>query len=166
MDTALIGREHSVRMLRSRLERARASHGGLVLVTGEAGIGKTSLVRSAVDEERERGGMLVVRGTCWDSDSTPGFWPWTQAVRSLRRGASAGEWEEAATAAGGALSVLLGDGTGTGEALRFELFDAVTTLLTVLSQRRPVTVVLEDLHWADAASLSLLEFTADRKSVV
>ncbi|MEN2424161.1 AAA family ATPase [Streptomyces rimosus] len=160
MDTALIGREHSVRMLRSRLERARASHGGLVLVTGEAGIGKTSLVRSAVDEERERGGMLVVRGTCWDSDSTPGFWPWTQAVRSLRRGAAAGEWEEAATAAGGALSVLLGDGTGTGEALRFELFDAVTTLLTVLSQRRPVTVVLEDLHWADAASLSLLEFTA------
>ncbi|WP_078897214.1 AAA family ATPase [Streptomyces rimosus] len=160
MEIALIGREHSVRVLRSSLERARASHGGLVLVTGEAGIGKTSLVRSAVDEARERGGMLVVRGTCWDSDSTPGFWPWTQAVRSLRRGAAAGEWEEAATAAGGALSVLLGEGTGAGDALRFELFDAVTTLLTVLSQHRPVTVVLEDLHWADAASLSLLEFTA------
>ncbi|KAA6212128.1 ATP-binding protein [Streptomyces albofaciens JCM 4342] len=160
METALIGREHSVRMLRSRLERARASHGGLVLVTGEAGIGKTSLVRSAVDEARESGGMLVVHGTCWDSDSTPGFWPWTQAVRSLRRGASAAEWEAAATAAGGALSVLLGEGASAGEALRFELFDAVTTLLTVMSQSRPVTVVLEDLHWADAASLSLLEFTA------
>ncbi|MFH8407016.1 ATP-binding protein [Streptomyces sp. NPDC018019] len=160
METALIGREQSVRVLRSRLERARASHGGLVLVTGEAGIGKTSLVRSAVEEARERGGMLIVHGTCWDSDGTPGFWPWTQAVRSLRRGAMAGEWERAASAAGEALSVLLGEGAGAGDALRFELFDAVTTLLTVLSQSRPVTVVLEDLHWADAASLSLLEFTA------
>ncbi|MEV5595517.1 AAA family ATPase [Streptomyces sp. NPDC052496] len=160
METALIGREHSVRTLRSRLERARASHGGLVLVTGEAGIGKTSLVRSAVDEARELGDMLVVHGTCWDADGTPGFWPWTQAVRSLRRGATAGEWTEAATAAGGALSVLLGEGAGAGEAVRFELFDAVTTLLTVMSRHRPVTVVLEDLHRADAASLSLLEFTA------
>lgn len=160
METALIGREHSVRMLRARLERARASHGGLVLVTGEAGIGKTSLVRCAVDEAREHGDLLVVHGACWDSDGTPGFWPWTQAVRSLRRGSAAGEWEAAATAAGGALSVLLGEGTGAGDALRFELFDAVTTLLTVMSRSRPVTVVLEDLHWADAASLNLLEFTA------
>ncbi|MEU4204489.1 AAA family ATPase [Streptomyces sp. NPDC045470] len=160
METALIGREHSVRMLRSRLERARASHGGLVLVTGEAGIGKTSLVHSAVDEARDHGDMLVVHGTCWDSDGTPGFWPWTQAVRGLRRGAAAEEWEAAATAAGGALSVLLGEGTGAGDALRFELFDAVTTLLAVMSRSRPVTVVLEDLHWADAASLHLLEFTA------
>ncbi|WP_078624102.1 ATP-binding protein [Streptomyces monomycini] len=160
METALIGREHSVRMLRSRLERARASHGGLVLVTGEAGIGKTALVRSAVDEAREHGDMLVVHGACWDFDGTPGFWPWTQAVRSLRRGAAAGDWEAAATAAGGALSVLLGEGAGAGDAVRFELFDAVTTLLTVISRSRPVTVVLEDLHWADTASLRLLEFTA------
>ncbi|MFH9424100.1 ATP-binding protein [Streptomyces sp. NPDC017529] len=160
METTLIGREHSAGVLRSRLERARASHGGLVMVTGEAGIGKTSLVRGAVDEARERGGMLVVHGACWDADGTPGFWPWTQAVRSLRRGATAGEWEGAATAAGGALSVLLGEGAGTGDAVRFELFDAVTTLLSVMSQSRPVAVVLEDLHWADAASLSLLEFTA------
>ncbi|MFH8346428.1 ATP-binding protein [Streptomyces sp. NPDC018045] len=160
MESALIGREHSVRMLRSRLERARTSHGGLVLVTGEAGIGKTSLVRGVVDGARERGDTLVVHGACWDSDGTPGFWPWTQAVRSVRHGVTAGEWEEAVTAAGGALSVLLGEGTGAGDALRFELFDAVTTLLTVVSRNRPVTVVLEDLHWADAASLSLLEFTA------
>ncbi len=233
MTAALIGRDHPAGVLRAEAERAAESHGGLVLVTGEPGIGKTTLVTSALAEARRRG-TLVLGGSCWASDSAPGYWPWVQVVRALRRGVPAAEWEAAREAAGGGLDVLLGEdpagaehghghgprhehgppdapgqgpgpapdprhgpgqhppdhphgphhphGTGRGTdhspdsvpatgpppgsgrgpapADGFRLADAVTTALVSVSHARPVIVVLDDLHWADPASLRLLEFAA------
>lgn len=164
----LIGREHAGGVLRGHVERGVRSHGGLVLVTGEAGIGKTALVTAAAEEAR-RGGALVVSGSCWDSDNAPGYWPWVQVIRGLRRGVGEEEWGEVTREAGADLGVLLGeaarDGKGelgedaeAGDA--FRVYDAVTTLLVAVSQARPVVVVLDDLHWADTASLRLLEFAA------
>jgi hypothetical protein len=153
----LIGRAHPAERLRAEVERAVASHGGLVLVTGEAGIGKSTLVAAMADEARGQG-ALVLNGACWDSDSAPGYWPWTQVIRAVRRHATPVEWERAPQA----LSVLLGEAEAEAvmEADEFQLYDAVTTVLVTLSQSRPVVVVLEDLHWADPASLRLLEFAA------
>lgn len=74
MTPALIGCDHPAGVLRVEIGRATDSHGGLVLVTGEAGIGKTSLVTDAADEARRRG-ALVLGGSCWDSESAPGYWP-------------------------------------------------------------------------------------------
>ncbi len=160
MTTALIGRDHPSGVLRTEIGRATASHGGLVLVTGEAGIGKTSLVTDAADEARRRG-ALVLGGSCWDSDSAPGYWPWVQVMRGLRRGVDEGEWAEAEKAAGGRLAVLLGEAPGEGDSAEsFQLYDAVTTALVTVSQKRPLVVVLDDLHWADPASLRLLRFAA------
>ncbi|MER5771027.1 AAA family ATPase [Streptomyces sp. NPDC001985] len=161
MSPVLIGRDHPAGVLRAEIVRAAESHGGLVLVTGEAGIGKTVLVTDGADEARRRG-ALVLGGSCWDSDSAPGYWPWVQVVRGLRRGIGEEEWAEAERAAGGRLGMLLGEDPGpVREAAEgFPLYDAVTTALVTASQRRPVAVVLEDLHWADPASLRLLEFAA------
>src|SRR3977135_2175013 len=92
MTPALIGRDHPAAILRAEIARAHDSHGGLVLLTGEAGVGKTTLAPSAMAQARQLG-TLVVGGSCWDSDSAPGFWPWTQVVRGLRRGATAQEWK-------------------------------------------------------------------------
>ncbi|MEI7033890.1 ATP-binding protein [Streptomyces pratensis] len=108
MTPALFGRDHPASVLRSEIVRATDSHGGLVLVTGEAGIGKTTLVTSAAHEARRRG-ALVVGGSCWDSDSTPGYWPWVQVLRGLRRSVTAAEWAAAQEASDGRLGVLLGD---------------------------------------------------------
>ena len=152
----LIGRDHPAGILRAEIGRSAASHGGLVLVTGEAGIGKTSLVTGAAEDARELG-AVVLSGTCWDSDSAPGYWPWVQVLRALRRVATA---EERAAAETPALSVLLGESTGSASVDEFQLYDAVTTALVSLSQHRPVVVVLDDLHWADPASVKLLEFAA------
>ncbi|MEV8615765.1 AAA family ATPase [Amycolatopsis sp. NPDC051373] len=154
MTAALIGREHPASVLRAELARATASHGGLVLVTGEAGIGKTTLVTGLADEARERG-ALVLAGTCWESGSAPGYWPWVQVVRALRRAAEPHEWAAADSAT---LSALLGESPEPGDA--FRLHDAVTSALITLSHDRPVVVVLDDLHWADPASLRLLDFAA------
>jgi hypothetical protein len=182
----IIGRDHPAAMLRAEIERAAQSHGGLVLVTGEAGIGKTTLVTRAAEEAR-RHGALVLGGACWESDSAPGYWPWVQVIRGLRRGAGPEEWAAVREAVGGGLDVLLGDAAtrhsttaghtttvghtttnaGEGEpagdrepADAFRHYDAVTTALVSVSQHRPVVVILDDLHWADSASLRLLEFAA------
>ncbi|MEU2066598.1 ATP-binding protein [Streptomyces anulatus] len=108
MTPALFGRDHPAGVLRSEIARATDSHGGLVLVTGEAGIGKSTLVTDAAQEARRRG-ALVVGGSCWDSDNTPGYWPWVQILRGLRRSATAAEWAAAQEASDGRLAVLLGD---------------------------------------------------------
>ncbi|XCM31183.1 AAA family ATPase [Streptomyces parvus] len=117
MTPALFGRDHPAGVLRSEIARATDSHGGLVLVTGEAGIGKSTLVTDAAHEARRRG-ALVVGGSCWDSDNTPGYWPWVQILRGLRRSATAVEWAAAQEASDGRLAVLLGDpaGVATGAA--------------------------------------------------
>ncbi len=152
MTTALIGRDHPAGVLRAEIRRASESHGGLVLVTGEAGIGKTTLVTGAVEEAR-RLGALVLSGSCWDSDSAPGYWPWVQVIRALRR--ASGEVVD-----GNGLAVLLGDAASAEPVDSFTIYDAVTSALVAASARQPVVVVLDDLHWADTASLRLLEFAA------
>ena len=70
----IIGREHPSAVLRADVSRLADSHGGLVLVTGEAGIGKTTLVSDAADHAR-RLGVLVLGGACWDSARAPDYWP-------------------------------------------------------------------------------------------
>jgi AAA ATPase domain len=162
MTAALIGRAHPADLLRAEISRAVGSHGGLVLITGEAGIGKTTLVTRAAEEAR-RLGALVLGGACWDSGSAPGYWPWVQVIRGLRRSATGEEWAAAEAAAGGMLGVLLGEPSAASprqETDGFQLYDAVTSALVTVSQARPVVVVLDDLHWADPASLRLLEFAA------
>ncbi|NGM16133.1 AAA family ATPase [Verrucosispora sp. WMMA2044] len=174
----MIGRDHPAGLLRAEVDRATASHGGLVLVAGEPGIGKTTLVTAAADEAR-RQGALVLGGACWDSASAPGYWPWTQVLRRLRR--SPEDWAVARESAEPALALLLGEASplvsatvhgegsvltsvrGEGDAAEqeaFALYDAVTTALVAVSQRRPVVVILDDLHWADPASMRLLRFAA------
>ncbi|MEU1684069.1 AAA family ATPase [Micromonospora sp. NPDC005707] len=162
---AIIGREHPAALLRAEVDRVTTSHGGLVLVAGEPGIGKTTLVGAAADEARRRG-ALVLGAACWDSDSAPGYWPWVQVLRRLGRHPD--DWARAQEAAGPGLAALLGEGTGAdpageepgddGGRAEFALHDAVTTALVAVAQHRPVVVVLDDLHWADAASLRLLQF--------
>ena len=72
----------------ARLEQlSRASAMGrrsAVLVSGEAGMGKTSLIRAALDTASTRS-TLVGWGTCWAGGGAPGFWPWMQALDDLAR---------------------------------------------------------------------------------
>ncbi|MFB9660803.1 ATP-binding protein [Glycomyces mayteni] len=152
-DSLLIGRDHPASALRAAADRTAASHGGLVLVVGEAGIGKTALVTEAAAGRRDD--LLVAFATSWESEAVPDNWLWLQVLRSLRGRLGDDVWRSLRPAP--AVDVFLGEGEGA-RPVEFELHDAVTQLLINASRVRPLLIVLDDLHFSDTASIELLKF--------
>jgi hypothetical protein len=138
---------------------------GLVLVTGEAGIGKTALLTRFARQVVADGGT-VVWGTCWEADQAPAWWPWTQALRALldRR-------HDLAEAARPELAAIVPELTnsplsiGSDAAARLRLFDAVAQVLRQGAAGAPIMVVLDDLHWADRSTVDMLRFLAHQPQV-
>jgi hypothetical protein len=77
----LVGRASAVAALARAVRACAAGRGGLVLVTGEAGIGKTALAQEVARQAAEHG-VLVLWGTCREGPGVPGFWPWTEVLRA------------------------------------------------------------------------------------
>src|SRR6266568_1113197 len=157
----LLGREGPSTTLRDAIGHLLNGQGGLLLVAGEAGIGKSALVATTVEEARRRG-VRVLSGACWEGEGTPGYWPWVQVARGIERAAPE-KWPEARAAAGEGLARLLGELTGEvrlkgGDESGFQVYDAVTRLVIGTAQDCPTIIVLEDLHWADSDSVKLLDF--------
>src|SRR3954452_13799263 len=82
--SALVGRDRELAILRERLAAARAGNGSLVLVGGEAGIGKTALAAALCPEAAERGALVLV-GRCYDLAETPPYGPWAEALARAPR---------------------------------------------------------------------------------
>ncbi len=141
------------------LHDAQAGSGQFLLISGEAGIGKTSVLAALVDDA-QRSGAVVLRGFCWEGPGAPPYWPWSQALRAARLegahlGAAArllGEPQDGEPADGEPMGAV-----AAGDA-QFRLFEAVATCLRWLSDGRFVTVVIDDLQWADEGTLRLLGF--------
>src|SRR5437879_8450648 len=150
----LVGRDDVRGELAAAVRDATAGRGGLVLVTGEPGIGKTRLLSEL---DGLAGGASVVRGSCWD-DGAPAFWPWTQVLRECAAGRPAGElladWGPGAR---DALSLVpeLGGPEPEPPLSRFPLFDSVRGVLDTLARRRPIVVALDDVQSADAGPVRL-----------
>lgn len=139
-----VGREGELASLRGRLADAAAGSGGLVLVSGPPGIGKTRLV-----EEATAAASAVVWGRCADDPGAPPLWPWRRVVEALPSVDSAVKSAFAET-----------EGAGDVQAARFRLVSAAADALVAAAEPAGLVVVLEDLHWADEASLRLLRHLA------
>lgn len=139
----LVGREPELARLRRAIAQAAGGAGGLVLVSGEAGIGKTSLLAAAVGGSSSP--LTAVWGTAREDSGMPGLWPWVEVLRTCQDAGLLGE------AAGEAL-------LSSPEGERFGVFDAVGRTLRQVAATHPLAVVLDDLHWADAGTLRLLRF--------
>ena len=133
---------------------------GLVLVTGEAGIGKTALLTQFAARVAAEGGT-VVWGTCWDGDLAPAWWPWTQALRALVE-----HQPDAANTAPPELAAILPElaaeppAIGSDDAARVRVLDAAGRVLRQAAAAGPVVVVLDDLQWADKSTVDLLRFVS------
>lgn len=146
----LVGRTREQGVLRERLDAACASHGGLVLVAGEAGIGKTTLVeqlsRDAVD-----GGITVLWGRAYDLSVTPPYGPWVEILRQCA--GHRADWP--------APPDFVDDSAALGRVGSQDvLFTAVIDYFHELANRGPLVLVLDDIHWADQASLDFLRVLA------
>ena len=144
MEGRLPGRDNEAAALQGWLDEAAAGHGRTVLVGGEPGIGKSALLMSLADAARTAG-AAVLWGRTTELDGAPPYWPWLQVLEPL----------EASSTLEAAPGV-------DPEAERFARFEAVAAVLVRGAQERPLVVLLEDVHRADAASLRLLAHVTGR----
>ena len=141
----LAGRNRELATLRRWLAESLTGHGRLVVLTGPPGIGKTRLAEELADGAR-RAGQRVLWGRAVEERGAPPLWPWRRILDAV---GGAGERDRLAENPGRARADDL-------TAVRFRAAAAAADALTAAAQAADLLVVLEDLHWADHASLFLL----------
>jgi DNA-binding SARP family transcriptional activator/anti-anti-sigma regulatory factor len=152
--SVLIGRAEMMRQLEDALGRSVADGTGqTVLVSGEPGIGKTRLLAEFADIAKAQGAR-VLWGRSHEADMSPAYWPWLPVIRELADARSPKPVAELLSPGGAA-------GTIDAESAALRTYDAVSRLIAAASHEAPVVVLLEDVHWADDASLQLLAFAAE-----
>jgi eukaryotic-like serine/threonine-protein kinase len=173
----LAGRAEERQALVDALDDAVAGSGTVVLLAGEAGIGKTRLARELEAVARQKN-VLALWGACLYSDAPDPYAPIAEIVDAFGAGrgksttwAVLGELEKDVEAALGAARQVLGlepDGPGIPDWWReaapldaqMQLFQTMARFLGTIARQRPVLVVLDDLQWASMATLQLLHHLA------
>ncbi|MEU8844069.1 BTAD domain-containing putative transcriptional regulator [Streptomyces roseus] len=152
-----LGRAGELRTAETAARAARAG-GGLLLVTGEAGAGKSAFLARFADRLAGDGWTVVV-GRCPEYEGAPPAWAWVEALGALAR--------QGPPAAPAELAVLLHEPDAAPAATRdeatagrFRMHRAFAAWLSAAADGRPLAVLLEDLHRADGETLALLEAAA------
>jgi len=167
---AFVGRDAELGELVAALDGAFAGRGRLFLLVGEPGIGKSRLAQELAAQAAARGARVLV-GRCWEAGGAPAYWPWVESLRSYvceresealrdELGAGATEIAEIMPEVRRAFPDLPTPVALESEGARFRLFDAIANFLGRASASRPIVLVLDDLHAADAPSLLLLQYLA------
>jgi len=159
------GRARELSTLRALLPRAEGEERRIALIGGEAGSGKSRLVRELA-HEAAAADALVLYGACDAVVRTP-YRPFAEALEQLVRAGAASELRADLGTTGGELARLVPDlplrvgelpqpVAADPDTERHRLHTAVADLLTAVSRRRPLLVIVEDGHWADQPTLLLL----------
>jgi DNA-binding CsgD family transcriptional regulator/tetratricopeptide (TPR) repeat protein len=169
----IVGRARELEVFRAAFDRMLAGRRQLVLISGEPGIGKTRCAEALADIAEDQG-ALVLWGRCNEDAGAPPYWPWVQILRAYIDASSLDEVRlnmgAAAKDIGALVPELLDSSQRSHETpsalvdsgpARFRTFDAIRQFFRQAAQQVPITLVLDNLHWADAPSLSLLEFLSE-----
>lgn len=159
---SLVGRAAELADLRSGIASTLASRSQFFLLTGEPGIGKTRLAAEAAHEASTRG-MRVIWSNCCDGIGAPPYWPFIQICRGVLElvGSGTPDLKSAPIVldlVGHEYSNRQKVATSKAAIDRFQLFDAIATLLINGAQLQPLLLTLDDFHEADEASWMLLRF--------
>jgi predicted ATPase/DNA-binding CsgD family transcriptional regulator len=166
----IVGRARELDVFRAAFDRMLAGRRQLVLISGEAGIGKTRCAEALADVAEDQG-ALVLWGRCREEAGAPPYWPWVQVLRAYVDASSLDELRLNMGAAARDIAALVPElldapqhtqqapsSIADASTARFRTFDAIGRFFHQATQQVPITLVLDDLHWADAPSLALLEF--------
>lgn len=161
-----VGRSEELKTLLSTADSAESGHPALILIGGEAGVGKSRLVEEAVARLRA-GNWLVIEGgaVALGEDGIP-FGPIVEALRSLARQVDPDVIAEAAGPSLPELARLVPEVSpsseiaqpGQTEWLQTRIFEGALRLFGRLGESSPVLLVIEDMHWADRSTRDLLAF--------
>lgn len=169
VDLPFVGRAEQLELFRTALSRARAGEPSAILLSGDAGVGKTRLLTRMAELARTEGALVVVSHCVDLGDIGLPYLPFTDALGQLR-GRSDGV--DAAIGGRPALGRLLDAGlvepeTGAaGQAARGQLFDGIASAIGAAGTTdRPLVLMIEDLHWADPSSRDVLKFVIARMRV-
>ena len=167
-ETPLIGRDAEVAQLREALDRAAAERGGLLVVLGEAGVGKSRLVEELVAHARQRDARVLL-GRAYESDQILLFGPVVDALRTGRVGEDPDVLDALGSVWRAELARLLPEVASSvspppSRVDYRRLFEMIAQLVAHLAARDTLLLVLEDLHWADELTVRLLAFLARRLS--
>ena len=168
--SAFVGREVELDILVAGLHDALSGRGGLYLLVGEPGIGKSRLGEELIRAARPHGFRVLV-GRCWEAGGAPAYWPWVQALRAYVRESEIEALRGQLGTGGGAVAQIVPElrehfpdlpepPSLDAEGARFRLFDATSEFLRNASRSHPLLLALDDLHAADTPSLLLLQFLA------
>jgi hypothetical protein len=161
-----VGREPELERLRELYEASKGGGRRLLLIAGEPGIGKTRLAEEFEAYARERG-ALVLWGRSRETAGAPPYWPWIQMSRALGDSLEddalrlllapdAAELQRVFLYVRTLIPNLPAAPEADDAGAQFRFFDAVTAFFRRLTDNVPVVLVLDDLHWADRATLLLL----------
>ena len=162
----MVGREAERADLFARLDKAMAGHGGLVLIGGEPGIGKTRLTEALLDEGRSRGCMCLV-GHAYEMEGAPPYVPFIEMLEYSARVVPPAALKHALGDAAPEVAKLMPELRQMfpdippaldvpAEQQRRLLFNGYRDFVERSCRMAPIVTVLEDLHWADDSSLQLL----------
>jgi DNA-binding CsgD family transcriptional regulator len=165
---AFIGRAAELGRLKGALDRAEHGRPQVVLLAGDAGVGKTRLLAEFADQAQQRGARVLAGGCVELGDIGLAYLPVVDALRGLVEDPEEADLVAEVAMAAPGLGRLLPEvarsgptGALAGDGLeQLQVFDGVRALLLRRSERSPVVLVLEDLHWADRASRDLISFLA------
>lgn len=167
-DCPVLGRDAELERLRRAWRRAQRSHRQVVLLSGEPGMGKSTLANGMAAEAAEAG-AIVLSGRAEERPGAP-----CQALADALRGAlgsAAADFLDRGSRLGFVLPELGRSVATTSTPLlgqpgtdREELFDAVGELVVEISRRAPVVLLLDDLHWADRSTVLLFDRVVDATS--
>lgn len=159
---ALVGRDALVDELGELVQSAVAGAGGLVVLSGPVGIGKTRLLDEVAVMARSAG-AAVARGAGSQGGGAPTFWVWTQILRGITQSVAPGVADSLSPPQAAALSQIspdIGGQSSVAAVDRFAVFDAVAGFLVSAGRRHPLVLLMDDLEAAGEDALRLLHHVA------